>query len=233
MTGGNGNDTLNGNAGNDTLVGESGDDLIAAGSVVNGGVATTAYYERLVGDSAFGSNGAASADTFALATPTLANKAISNGSGGSVFNAGAMIADFNTTSDVIRLSGSMVGDGDNVLEGEVEDVAIGGPGFATSAEIVFFRTDSTASMAELFSFGVMKVFDAAAVLAVIDDAAGNYALGDKRLFVIDDGDASAVFQFVAANADAVVTVDELFLVAVVDANFSPMTGLTASDFVLG
>ena len=69
--------------------------------------------------------------------------------------------------------------------------------------------------------------------AVIDDVSSAYAVGDKRLFVIDDGDASAIFQFVSANADAVVTVDELFLVAVVDAYNTAVTGLIASDFILG
>jgi len=42
-----------------------------------------------------------------------------------------------------------------------------------------------------------------------------------------------VFQFVSANADAVVTVDELFLITVVDAYSTAITGLTAGDFVLG
>jgi Ca2+-binding RTX toxin-like protein len=37
-----------------------------------------------------------------------------------------------------------------------------------------------------------------------------FAVGAERLFALDNGSSSAVFQFTAAHADAVVTVDELF-----------------------
>jgi Ca2+-binding RTX toxin-like protein len=228
-----GNDTLFGQAGNDTITGEDGDDTLHAGTVFNGAVANTVYYDRLNGDIVFG-NGEEGADTFVFETPTTANKAIEfvPGSGNFVFNAGAIIGDFNIASDTIQLSGSMVGDGDNLLEGVVEDLSAGGT-FDKNAEMVIFRADSTALMSQAFNLGVLTAFSATAVTTVIDDANANFAIGDKRLFVIDDGNASAVFQFVSANADAVVDVGELFLITVVDAFSTPITGLTASDFVLG
>jgi Ca2+-binding RTX toxin-like protein len=233
LDGGNGNDILRADAGNDTITGGAGNDTLSAGTMVNGGVANTVYYDRLTGDTSF-SNGDTGADTFVFEAPTTANKAIEfvPSSGQFFFNAGAIIADFSIASDTIRLAGSMVGDGDNLLElVEVKETA--GGTFDKDAEMVIFRADSTAQMSLAFNVGVLTAFNAAAVTTVIDDADASFAIGDKRLFVIDDGNASAVFQFVSANADAVVTVDELFLISVVDAYSVAVTALTSADFVLG
>ena len=98
--------------------------------------------------------------------------------------------------------------------------------FASTAEMVIFRTDSTASFDS--GGGTLLPFDSAAVTSVIGSANAAFATGAERLFVIDNGSSSAVFQFTAANADAVVTVDELALLAVVSGNAE----LVAGDFFL-
>ena len=63
---------------------------------------------------------------------------------------------------------------------------------------------------------------------MIGGADAAFTAGAERLFVIDNGTSSAIFQFTAANADEAVTVDELSLLAIVNGN----ANLGASDFTL-
>lgn len=87
-----------------------------------------------------------------------------------------------------------------------------------------------ANMSELISAstGYWQHITASAVVAQIGNADAAFALGDKRLFVVDDGNDSAIFQFTSAGADAVVSDAELELIAVVN----DVSTLSSTDFFL-
>jgi Ca2+-binding RTX toxin-like protein len=225
ITGARGADTLSGNAGNDLLVGGEGSDLIDGGSVTNSGLYYSPGGDVLWGGVQYGAANAV-ADTFRIGAPTADNKAVDAGGGSYVFNTGTLIADFSSGSDTIRLAASMVGDNDTTLENVFVKDAAGGT-FTSTAEMVIFRTNV---IGPSFSSGSASIaaFNALPVTTVIGSADAAFAAGAERIFVVDNGISSAIFQFTAANADAAVTVDELALLAVVY-NDAAMDG---SDFGL-
>lgn len=110
--------------------------------------------------------------------------------------------------DQLRLE---IGDGDIKLEGAVTRSAPGG--FSTKAELVIFRADADG----------LSAADAA---KVIGSAKSAYHAGQQVLFVVADGDDSAVFLFEAAKADAKVSASELTLLATLD----DTTSTHVSDF---
>jgi Ca2+-binding RTX toxin-like protein len=223
LSGGEGVDTLLGQAGNDSLYGDAGNDLVnGGGGEVNSGLYYVVGGDVLWGDQQFGSS-SAGVDKFRLNAPTVANQAIDAFAGLRYFNTGTLIADFNPASDLIEFTAAMVGDGNTTLTTAVKDT-VGGT-FSGTSEMTIFRTN----VAELFGSQYnMNAFDAADVTAVIGNASAAFTLGAERLFVVDDGTASAIFQFVSSDADALVEINELFLVAVVANN----SALVAGDFVL-
>jgi hypothetical protein len=108
-----------------------------------------------------------------------------------------------------------VGDGDALLEGAV---SMAGPGgFAKTAELVIV----TGNIA-----GAINTTTAA---AKIGSATSAYAVGNKALFVVDNGASSAVYLFTAADADAAVEANELTLLA--QLTTAPST--TTADFLFG
>jgi Ca2+-binding RTX toxin-like protein len=111
-----------------------------------------------------------------------------------------LVTDFVSGIDRLRvsMSGIGAGDGDTVVEGGLLRAAPGG--FAPTAELVIF-TSNTGTL------------DAAGAAARIGSASAAYAVGAKAIFAIDNGVSSAVFQFVAADANAAVSAAELTLVA--------------------
>jgi hypothetical protein len=120
----------------------------------------------------------------------------------------------------------MVGDGDALLENVALKATAGGT-FAKAAEMVVVQ----ANMSELISanaYGSWSPIDAAAIVAHIGNADAAFAVGDQRLFVVDDGNDSAIFHFTSAGADAVVSASELELVAVVN----DVSTLSSSDIFL-
>ena len=223
LAGGDGVDTLLGQAGNDSLYGDAGNDLVnGGGGEVNSGLYYIVGGDVLWGDQQFGSS-SAGADKFRLNAPTVANQSLLAFGDVRYFNTGTLIADFNAASDLIEFTAAMVGDGNTTLTTAVKDTA--GGTFSGTSEMTIFRTDVNSDFGSQYN---MNAFDAADVTAVIGNASAAFTLGAERLFVVDDGTASAIFQFVSSDTDALVEVNELFLVAVVANN----SALVAGDFVL-
>jgi hypothetical protein len=123
---------------------------------------------------------------------------------------------FTTGADKISLSQSSlpVGDGDTLLEGAVSQATSGG--FATSAELVIITANASS-------------LSAAAAASIIGSAASSYAVGDERLFVVDNGYSSGVFYFQSADANATVSASELTLLATLNGTASTSVG----DYVFG
>ncbi len=225
LYGGDANDVLRGGDGNDYVYGQGGNDLIQGGSVTNSGVYYVSGGDVLWGGY-YGADGL-DADTFRFDAPTAANKAVETfpSSGTFYFNTGSLIADFNPAVDLIQFAASSVGDNDTLLENVAIKTTAGGT-FSAASEMTIFRTDVAATFS--YSNSQLTYFDAAAVTAVIGNASTAFAAGSERMFVVDDGTSSAIFQFVSSAADAVVSTSELSLVSVVYNN----TEMVASDFAL-
>jgi Ca2+-binding RTX toxin-like protein len=130
---------------------------------------------------------------------------LSGGEGNDTFrllsdDAADMVLDFTSGLDKLALAGAEVGNGDTFLDGALE---LAGPGgFGTAAELVIFATDIVGDI----------TVDSAA--AAIGNAAEAYAVGDTRLFAVDNGQDTALYQFEAGNADAAVDAPELTLIGV-------------------
>jgi Ca2+-binding RTX toxin-like protein len=241
LFGDDGNDILNGGAGNDTIYGGNGDDILYAGSATyssmygNGG-------DRLTGDFSYNGSGQLTGkDLFRFeATAAFAAQSMNNGSlydpvtmsyvplTKDMFAIGHFIDDFSQSEDKIQFAKEMVGDGDALLENVALKAGAGGT-FAQSAEMVIVQADLTSDFSVVYTNGSdWNDIDGAGVVAAIGKADAAYAMGDERLFVVDDGYSSALFQFVSAGADATVSVSELKLIGIVDGQ----AALSASDFGL-
>ncbi|MDP3846981.1 MAG: hypothetical protein Q8R10_11240 [Pseudomonas sp.] len=109
------------------------------------------------------------------------------------------ITDFVTGQDKLTFSLSTlrIGDGDTVIDGALMRSASGG--FGTTAELVIFTQNIT---------GSITTSNAA---ATIGSASSAYAAGDNRLFTVDNGSETAIYQFHSAGADALVSTAELTL----------------------
>jgi Ca2+-binding RTX toxin-like protein len=239
LSGGDGNDILNGGAGNDNLTGGSGDDVLyaeLATAVILGMNGTSG--DRLIGDSGYSGNGQLTGkDIFrfeasaAFAAQSVTDYSIYNSSTGTygtknVFNTGHFIDDFTVGEDKIQFAKAMVGDGDALLENVALKAAAGGT-FAKAAEMVIVQADLTSHFSSAYNSS-WSAINPAEVVAAIGKADAAYAIGDERLFVVDDGYSSALFQFVSTGADATVSASELKLIGIVDGQ----AALAASDFGL-
>jgi hypothetical protein len=93
--------------------------------------------------------------------------------------------------------------------------------------MVIVKADLTSDFSSNFggSWSPINISEVSAAIGQCDTA---FAIGDKRLFVIDDGTSSALVQFTSAGADSAVSATELKLIGVVDDQAS----LSSSDFGL-
>lgn len=237
LSGNAGNDFLNGGTGNDSLVGGEGADILYAGGATP---ATSAYNtggDQLVGDDSYDSS-LTDQDIFRFeATAAFASLSIVTGdtwngteyveTRENIFNTGHFIDDFTVAEDKIQFARAMVGDGDTLLESVAVKTAAGGT-FAKAAEMVIVRADVATDFGDTYGGGYWSGIHGSEVAGAIGRADTAFAIGDKRLFVVDDGISSAVFQFVSAGADTTVSEAELKLVGVVDGQ----AGLSSSDFGL-
>jgi len=212
LSGGLGFDILQGGAGNDTLIASGGDPLASASSYSGSG-------DDLTGDDYSGPG----ADVFRFAA-TAGYGTSSDAYYGVQFATGDLITDFGA-GDKIQFARAMVGDGDALLENVALKAAAGGT-FAKTAEMVIVQ----ANMSELiYAYtSSWQTITASAVVTQIGTADAAFAVADKRLFVVDDGNDSAIFQFTSADTDAVVSAAELELIAVVN----DVTTLSSTDFFL-
>ena len=220
-----GADTLYGR-GSDYLYGGAGDDILYAGFLFP----ISMYDSTNLNDNLNGGDGYNSVtgkDLFRFQTTAAFAQAINfDGSETGYFTTGHFINDFTLLEDKIQFAASMTGDGDALLENVAMKAASGGT-FAKTAEMVIVQADLTTDFC--FSYGgSWTAINAGDVIAAIGQADAAFAIGDKRLFVVDDGVGSALFQFVSADANATISAAELKLIGVVDGQAS----LTSSDFGL-
>jgi Ca2+-binding RTX toxin-like protein len=238
--GGTGNDSMLGGTGADYLSGDAGNDILSGGLglfdnlqggtgndtlIAGGGDPLASYYDSGSGDKLTGDDYSdPGADVFRFEATAGYGVTSGGGSFGSRFVTGDQITDFGA-GDTIQFARALVGDGDALLENVALKAAAGGT-FAKTAEMVIVQ----ANMSELIyaSGNYWDSFSASVVVAQIGNADAAFALGDKRLFVVDDGNDSAIFQFTSAGADAVVSDAELELIAVVN----DVSTLSSTDFFL-
>ncbi|MEK8032070.1 hypothetical protein AACH06_14685 [Ideonella sp. DXS29W] len=237
LNGGAGADSMVGGAGNDTyVVDNAGDKIVEA---IGGGIdlvqSSVSFTLQdlvenltLTGISAINGTGNAVANVI---TGNAADNVLSGGAGLDTMTGGAgndifaltsplgsdLITDFNGGADKLSLNQASlrIGDGDRLVEGGVR---ISGPnGFKASAELVVFTHDIVGSIT------------ATSAAAAIGHADSNYAAGDTRLFVVDNGVDSAVYLFKSADANAIVSASELTLLATLDNNHATVV----TDYLFG
>ncbi|WP_085318111.1 calcium-binding protein [Derxia lacustris] len=217
-----GNDSIAGGAGNDSIEGGAGSDTLFIG-VVDAPASLTVASELVYGASADESADDSTLDRFRFDSGSGAGAV--GADAGFFFAAGAEIRDFVGGIDRIEVKGALVGDGDSLLEGATVKTEAGGS-FAQAAELVVLRADLASDFASAGDWH--SAISAAEVGAVIGSADSAFAVGDARLFVVDDGRSSALFRFVSTDADAAVEADELTLLGVVTGSAS----LAVTDFGL-
>jgi Ca2+-binding RTX toxin-like protein len=247
MVGGLGNDVYAVDSTSDTVVEASADptEIDRVSSTVNWTLNTNVENLTLAGVGAINGTGNALANTITgnaaanAISGAAGNDTLSGGDGGDTLTGGAgtdrltggtgvdtfvfndvlasdTITDFISGSDKLSISqaGIAVGNGDTTIDGAT---TVAGPGgFATSAELVI-ATNNLASLT------------AANAAAAIGSATSDYALGQKALFMVDNGAASALYLFTAADANALVSDVELTLLASLSATPSTITG----DLIFG
>jgi hypothetical protein len=225
--GGTGNDTYTVNSGTDriTEVANQGTDTVQ--SSVSWTLGTALERLTLTGSNAINATGNGLANTLTgnAAANVIDGKGavdtLTGGAGADTFAfsttaSGDVITDFVSGVDRIRLDQAVfdIGDGDAVVEGAV---SVAGPGgFGTGAEFVVLTQDIA---------GAITTTSAA---AAIGSALGAYAVGDARVFAVDNGSQSALYLFTAADANATVSASELTLIATLNGN----AGLGTGDLLL-
>jgi len=237
INGGAGADTMSGGSGSDTYVvdnaGDQTNELVGSGldavlASVSWTLSTEVENLTLTGTGAISATGNTKNNVLIgnAAANTLDGGAgadrLTGGAGADIFSFASTlgsdtITDFAHNGDKIRLSQSSlrVGDGDTVVEGAV---SIAGPdGFSTAAELVIVTHDIAGDLT------------ATSAAAAIGKASANYAVGDTRLFVVDNGHDTAVYLFKSLDNSATVTASELTLVTSLEG-----TGATSSnDYLFG
>ncbi len=197
LSGLNGNDRLSDSDGDDSLAGGKGNDLLTGG-VGNDPPAGNDGDDVL--------RGGAGIDT------------IVGGSGTNIVQldstSGAdLVTGFVSGTDDVRVSmgtATRIGDGDTLVEGAVTRSAANL--FSSAAELVVFTNNIVGSIT------------AAAAALKIGSATAAYTIGAQRLFVVDSGSSTAVFRFVAADADAAVEMNKLTPLATPSGTASTTTG---------
>lgn len=255
LRGAGGRDTLAGQAGNDTLDGGAGADSMRGGAG-NDRYVVDSIGDKVVEAAGGGTDRVSSSVTHTLAAQverlTLTGAGRSNGTGNDLPNvivgngaanvldgrggadtltgsagadvfvlgsAGAAdtVRDFARGVDRLKVSQAAftIGNGDTSVDGAVTRGAPGG--FAPTAELVVFTSNITGGIT------------AASAAAKIGSATAAWAVGDRCLFMVDNGSSSALFLFTAADANADVTAGELQLLVTLTGTAST----TTADLLFG
>lgn len=244
ITGNSGANKLNGDNGADQLVGGGGNDVLAGGAgsdLLMGGLGDDFYFVDDTGDMVSesddeGKDTVYSKVTYALTDNvenlTLAGKANIGGAGNELNNilkgnAGAntltggdgsdtfkltiageadTITDFLSGADVLHINGRAdgfgIGDKDGTLDAAM---LVQGPGgFSSTHELAIITSD--------ISGAITKTSAAAAIGA----ATSAYAKGYACLFVVDNGNDTALYKFTSAATDPVVSSTELILIGTLE-----------------
>jgi Ca2+-binding RTX toxin-like protein len=150
------------------------------------------------------------------------NDTLTGGTGADRFTLNSLIGsdtitDFASGSDKILVSqaGIAVGNGNTTLDGAT--TTAGPNGFANTAELIVVTAN------------IAGAIDTTKASAAIGSANSAYAIGNRALFMVDNGAASALYLFNALDADAQVEAGELTLLASLTA--TPAT--TTADLVFG
>lgn len=222
LNGGAGADSLTGGAGNDYYMVDDAGDVVTEG--LNGGADTVhslityalpvnVEALTLIGGGAIDGTGNTLNNVLSgnAADNVLEGSAgadtLTGGTGADSFVFGTttggadLIKDFLSGTDFLKFrdgaGGLGIGDKDNLINGGVTVNAPGG--FANTAELVIATNDIAGSIT------------ATSAAAALGSATAAYAVGDTRLFAMDNGTDSALFLFKAAGADALVSAGELTL----------------------
>ncbi len=195
VIGGNGNDVLRGSSVANSLTGNAGHDYLtglAGNDVLRGGAGNDVLYGGSGHDVL---NGGAGNDRFVFDT-------LETGSDPYMGTNAEQIEDFVSGQDllVVKMSAFHIGDQDAVVEGAVERAASGG--FAAAAELVVFSQN-------------VSNFYVESAAAAIGSATVAYAVGDHRLFVLDNGAGSGVYLFTSSGTDSLVSAPELQMIGTV------------------
>lgn len=227
LQGGTGDDQLWGGNGNDQLVGGTGSDILYAGAAVASSSIHSISGDRLAGYNGSYPDRGSETDTFRFESTAAFGGLASYAD--TIFSTGHTIEDFVQGSDKIEFLGSFTGNGDTVLENVAVKSTAGGT-FSASAEMVIVRADLASDFSDgpAYYNNWYKGISGSEVTAALGSASTAFATGDKRLFVVDDGNCSALFQFVSSEADATVSASELRLIGVVVGQ----SALAATDFGL-
>jgi Ca2+-binding RTX toxin-like protein len=226
LIGGLKSDVLKGNSGANVIIGGGGNDTITgAGGAdsLQGGAGDDVIYGGAGIDTLAGGDGN---DRFVFD----AKEAVT---GTSYYSDADRVTDFVKGSDKLAISMAAlpVGDGDLVIESAPASAQVSPGGFAAAAEVVVFSPTG---------YYGNDVYSAA---SVIGSAASNYAVGDHRLFVVNQpsyyyGSGTAALYYFSSNAaDATVTASELQLIGTVTLTsgttmpgmYSTVSPLTVSD----
>jgi len=120
----------------------------------------------------------------------------------STFGGADKVVDFVSGTDALQflagLAGLNIGNGDNIID--YAALINTRSGFSNSSELVVVTPNIV---------GAITVAKAA---ACIGSAASAYAVGDSRLFTVDNGVDTALYQFKSAGNDSVVSSTELTLI---------------------
>jgi Ca2+-binding RTX toxin-like protein len=175
--------TLSGDVENLTLIGTA--DINGFGNNLNNILIGNAAINILDGaDGADKLTGGAGADVFVFS---------------SLLGGTDITLDYLSGTDKVQVSGAIdIGNGDAVVDlGTAVDA---GGTFTAQAELVIINTN------------IVGAIDRVAAASAIGSAQSAYAVGDSRLFVVDNGTDSILYQFKSAAADAAVDAEELTLV---------------------
>lgn len=223
--------TLNGRSGADILIGGLGNDFYVLDNVgdsvveqLGEGTDTVqsslsyslgAHVENLILNGAGATNGTGNELANTLkgngAANLLDGKAgadtLTGGLGSDTFMFGTLVGGADKVTDFVSgtnkvplldgVSGLSIGNGDHVIDNAA---LVTSGGFANTAELVIVSQNLV---------GGLTTTKAA---SMIGSATSNYALGDSRLFVVDNGKDSALFLFKSADANALVSGSELTLI---------------------
>ncbi|MFZ2452128.1 MAG: calcium-binding protein, partial [Methylovulum miyakonense] len=211
MTGGAGNDTYNVNSSADKVQenADEGSDIVLSG-------ATYILGDNVENLTLFGSlaiDGTGNSFDNVL-VGNLGNNKIDGGDGADTLTGGAgsdvfvfssltgggdTALDYLSGTDKLQISGDItIGNGDGFIDAGVAVDA--GGSFSNLAELVIIKPD------------IGGVIDRVAAAVAIGSANAAYTVGDTRLFVVDNNVDSILYQFTAADANAVVSAAELTLV---------------------